>query len=188
MTKFFEQLSDADKEKYLKDIKKSIDIEKFAKIKDFFTNNELYITNIKTNPIKSKDNKVLTILDNSTNRWFILCIDGKISMLSKKNIIIYTDKFEYKKRDSSFNKKYKIKKADYLVEYIENIGANLSLNITNYDDNIGKQKWENENEEIGKMFLHSQVNDTLNGYTYNSDSFSLCSIGKNYNKGNDILI
>ena len=62
MTKFFEQLSDADKEKYLKDIKKSIDIEKFAKIKDFFTNNELYITNIKTNPIKSKDNKVLTIL------------------------------------------------------------------------------------------------------------------------------
>ena len=52
MTKFFEQLNSTDKEKYLKDIKKSIDIEKYAKIKDFFTNNELYITNIKTNPIK----------------------------------------------------------------------------------------------------------------------------------------
>ena len=188
MTKFFEQLNSTDKEKYLKDIKKNIDIEKYSKIKDFFENNILYITNVKTNPIKYKDKKIITILDNSKNRWFILCIDGKISMISKKNVIIHTDKFESPKRDSSFNKKYKIKKADYLVEYIENIGANLSLNISNYNDNIGKQKWQNESEEISKMILHSQVNNTLNGYTYNSTNFSLCSIGKNYNRENDILI
>lgn len=187
MTRFLEQLTENDKEKYIKDFKKTIDLEKYPKLKDFITNNTLYITNVKTNPIKFKDKDLITILDNSKNRWFILCIDGKISMISKKNVIIHTDNFEYSKRDSSFTKKFKIKKADYLVEYIENIGANLSLNISNYNGQIGKSKWENETEEISKMLLHSQINNVLNGYTYNGEDFSLCSVGKNYNKGKAIL-
>ncbi len=188
MTKFFEQLNNTDKEKYLKDINKHIDLEKYPKIKDFISNTTLYVTNIKTNPIKTKDKKIITILDNTQNKWFILCIDGKISLISKKNIIIHTDNFEYSKRDSSFNKNYKIKKVDYLVEYIENIGANLSLNVSNYNDKIGKKKWENETTEISQMTLHSQVNSNLNGYTYNCNDFSLCLVGKNYNKGINILM
>jgi hypothetical protein len=187
MTKFYEKLNDLDKEKYLKDIKKNIDTEKYPKVQDFILNNDLYISNVKTNPINYNSKDLITILDNSQNRWFILCIDGKISLIAKKNIIIHTDNFDYVKRDSSFNKKYKIKKADYLVEYIENIGANLSLGISNYNDKIGKNKWENETQEITNMLLHSQIDNSLNGYTYNGSDFSLCSIGKNYNKGIDIL-
>ncbi len=188
MTRFFEELTNEDKEKYIKDIKKDIDLEKYTKVKDFILNNTLYITNVKTNPIKLEDKNIITILDSSKNRWFILCIDGKINLIAKKNILIHTNEFKYSKRDTSFNKKYKIKKANYLVEYVENIGANLSLNIKNYEDKIGKNKWSDEYNEIKRMTLHSQDNDTLNGYTYNGNDFSLCSIGKNYNKKTEILL
>ena len=74
---------------------------------------------------------------------------------------------KYEKRDASFNKKYKIKKVDYLIEYVENIGANLSLNIKNYNDKIGKNKWCEDDMEIANMTIHSQKDITLNGYTYN---------------------
>lgn len=188
MTKFYEELTDIEKEKYIKDIKKSIDLEKYTKIKDFFNNN-LYVTNVKINPIKNEESNIVTILDNSNNKWFIQCNDGKIILMAKKNIVIHTKDIKYTKRDATFAKKYKIKKADYLIEYIDNIGANLSLCISNYNDVIGKNKWNNEEHlEIKKMILHSQLDNSINGYTYNGEDFSLCSIGKNYNKENDILL
>lgn len=189
MTKFFEELTDIDKEKYIKDIQKNIDLEKYTKIKDFFYNNDLYITNTKTNPIKYNDKQVVTILDSSKNKWFIECNDGKIVLMAKKNIIIHTNDIKYTKRDASFAKKYKIKNADYLIEYVDNIGANLSLCVNDYNDMIGKGKWNDDTHyEIKRMTLHSQTDNSINGYTYNGDDFSLCSIGKNYNKENDILL
>lgn len=188
MTKFFEQLTSEEKDKYLKDIKKNINLQNYPKIADFLLNNNLYITNIKVNPISIKDKNATLILDNATNRWFILCIDGKISLIAKKNVLIHTDNFNYIKRDVNFNKKYKIKKADYLIEYVENIGSNLSINISNYYDIIGKNKWENETEEIASMTLHSQNDLSLCGYTYNGNDFSLCSIGKFSQKQKDILV
>lgn len=187
MTKFFEQLSDNEKEKYLKDINRNINLDNYPKVKDFILNNTLYTSNVKLNPITTNEKNATIILDNSKNKWFILCIDGKVSLLAKKNVIIHTDSFKYAKRDTSFNKKYKIKKADYLVEYIENIGANLSLNVSGYNDLIGKNKWDEENIEIANMLLHSQNDSSLIGYTYNGDDFSLCSIGKNSQKQKDIL-
>lgn len=189
MTRFFEEITDIDKEKYIKDIQKNIDLEKYTKIKDFFYNNNLYITNIKVGPLKYLGEKVVTILDNSKNKWFIQCNDGKIILMAKKNTIIHTKDIKYTKRDASFSKKYKIKKADYLIEYVDSIGANLSLCINNYNDIIGKNKWSDDsNFEIKRMTLHSQTNSSINGYTYNGDDFSLCSVGKNYNKENDILL
>ena len=91
----------------------------------------------------------------------------------------YTYKYiNYKKRDVSFNKLYKIKKVDYLIENVQNLGANVSLNITNYNGLIGKNKWNDDINEISEMTLSSSK-DTLNGYTYNGEYFSLCNIGKN---------
>lgn len=189
MTRFFEELTDADKEKYIKDIKKNIDLEKYTKVKDFLYSNNLYITNVKVGPLKNINNEIVTILDNSKNKWFIQCNDGKIVLMAKKNVIIHTKDIIYDKRDTSFNKKYKIKKADYLIEYVDSIGANLSLCISNYNDLIGKNKWNNDDySEIKRMTLHSQLDNSINGYTYNGNDFSLCSIGKNYNKENDILL
>lgn len=187
MTKFFEQLIESDKEKYIKDIKKSINLETYSKVKDFILNNNLYITNIKTNPIKIKEKDSILITDSSANKWFILCIDNKIELLCKKNVIIHTDKFSYDKRDTSFNKEYKIKKADYLIEYIDNIGANLSLNVKNYIGKIGKQKWNDDHEELGQMTLEFPQKNSFYGYTYNGDDFSLCIIGKGYDKQKSIL-
>ena len=91
------------------------------------------------------------------------------------------------KKEILLNKKYKIKKADYLIEYVENIGANLSLSIKNYNDKIGKNKWCQDDTEIANMTLHSQKDISLNGYTYNGQDFSLCAIGKNYDKQKDLL-
>lgn len=187
MTKFFEQLMEIDKEKYIKDLNKSIDLETYPKVKDFILNNELYITNIKTNLIKIKEYNSSLILDNSKNRWFILCIDSKIKLIAKKNIIIHTNIFSYEKRNTSFNKVNKIKKADYLIEYIDKIGANLSLNIQNYNDKIGKLKWDDDFDEIKEMTLELPNKTSLTGYTYNGENFSLCIIGKGYDKKIDIL-
>lgn len=187
MTKFYEQLREIDKEKYIKDLKKDIDFENYPKVKDFILNNELYITNIKTNPIKIKEYNSTLILDSSKSKWFILCVNNKISLVAKKNVIIHTDIFSYEKRNTSFNKANKIKKADYLIEYIDNIGANLSLNITNYNDKIGKQKWDDDFEEIKEMTLELPQKTLLAGYTYNGNEFSLCIIGKGYDKQKDIL-
>ncbi len=187
MIKFIEQIKSNDKEKYIKDIQKNINFDVYPKIKEFILNNDLYITNVKTNPIEIKDKNATIILDNSQNRWFVLCVDGKVEMLAKKNTLIHTDLFSYSKRDSSFNKKYKIIKKDYLIEYVDNIGANLSLTLKNYNDKIGKNKWENEEKEIHSMFIHSTKDNSILGYTYNSDNFSLCSIGKNSNKELNIL-
>lgn len=188
MTKFFEQLTDIEKQKYIKDINREITLDEHLKLKDFISNNTLYVTNIKTNPIKVKSKDGIIILDSSKNRWFILCIDNKIQLISKKNIIIHTSDFDYTKRDATFSKKYKIKKVDYLIEYVDNIGANLSLNIKNYNDKIGKSKWSEEDTEIANMTLNTSKDSTLNGYTYNSDSYSLCIIGKGFEKQKDILL
>lgn len=187
MTKFFEQLSSDEKQKYIKEIKKTIDTDYYTKILNFFEKNILYITNIKTNPIKIKEKKSTLILDNSDNKWFFFCIDGKLALINKKNIIIHTNIFNYKKRDVSFNKLYKIKKVDYLIENVQNLGANVSLNITNYNGLIGKNKWNDDINEISEMTLSSSK-DTLNGYTYNGEYFSLCNIGKNCDKKKDVLI
>lgn len=187
MTKFFEQLTSTDKEKYLKDIKRDINLETYPKVKDFLIDNNLYVTNVKTNPIKVKEKNATVILDNSDNKWFILCVDGKIQLLSKKNVIIHTDIFNYDKRDANFTKKYKMQKLDYLVEYVENVGANLSLSIKNYNDKIGKARWQDETSIISSMTIHNMNDNNLNGYTYNGDDFSLCIIGKNFNKERDIL-
>lgn len=187
MTKFFEVLKTEEKEKYLKDLKKCIDFETYPKVQDFILNNELYITNVKTNPITIKSKESTVILDNSSNKWFILCIDNKINLINKKNVIIHTDNFEYAKRDTSFNKKYTIKKADYLVEYVDNIGANLSLSIKNYNDKIGKNKWDDNHEELYQMTLELPQKEPLYGYTYNGNDFSLCTIGKGYDKKIEIL-
>lgn len=187
MTKFFDQLDKNDKEKYSKDINKSINFEKYPKIRDFILNNDLYITNVKTGPIEIQDKESLVILDNSQNKWFVLCIDGKINLLAKKNIIIHTDMFKYDKRTVDFTKVQKIKKVDYLVEYIQDIGANLSLNIKNYKGKIGKQKWDSDYDEIRQMTLELPQKNTLAGYTYNDNNFSLCIIGKGYDKQKDIL-
>ena len=175
MTKFFEQLSSDEKQKYIKEIKKTIDTDYYTKILNFFEKNILYITNIKTNPIKIKEKNSTLILDNSDNKWFFFCIDGKLALINKKNIIIHTNIFNYKKRDVSFNKLYKIKKVDYLIENVQNLGANVSLNITNYNGLIGKNKWNDDINEISEMTLSSSK-DTLNGYTYNGEYFSLCNI------------
>ena len=78
-------------------------------------------------------------------------------------------------------------KKDYFIEYVDNIGANLSLALKDYNDKIGKSKWENEESEIKSMLLHSTKDNNIIGYTYNSKNFSLCSIGKNSNKELDIL-
>lgn len=187
MTRFLEQLKEEEKEKYIKDIKKNINFETYPKVKDFILNNELYITNIKVNPIKYDTKDITLVVDSSQNKWFIFCIDGKISLLAKKNVIIHTDNFKYTKRDASFNKKYKIKKADYFIEYVENIGANLSLNLKNYNDLIGKNRWSDDDCAIANMTLHSQKDISLNGYTYNGEDFSLCAIGKNYEKQKALL-
>lgn len=187
MTKFFEQLNDSEKEKYIKDISRSINFEFYPKVKDFILNNDLYITNVKTNPITINKKNSKLILDCSNNKWFILCIDGKLSLITKKNTIIHTDIFSYEKRNASFNKLYKIKKADYLIEFIDNIGANLSLNIQNYNEKIGKIKWDGDYEEIREMTLELPQKDSLTGYTYNGNDFSLCIIGKGYEKKKDIL-
>ena len=187
MTKFFEQLSNDEKQKYIKEIKKTVDTDYYTKIINFFEKNTLYITNIKTNPIKIKEKNSILILDNSDNKWFFSCIDGKLALINKKNIIIHTNIFSYKKRDVSFNKLYKIKKVDYLIENVQNLGANVSLNITNYNGLIGKNKWNDDINEISEMTLSSSK-DTLNGYTYNGEYFSLCNIGKNCDKKKDILI
>ena len=58
MTKFYEQLKDEEKEKYIKEIKKSIDLEKYPKVQSFFENNDLYISNVKIDPIKVKEKKL----------------------------------------------------------------------------------------------------------------------------------
>ena len=87
----------------------------------------------------------------------------------------------------SFNKLYKIKKVDYLIENVQNLGANVSLNITNYNGLIGKNKWNDDINEISEMTLSSSK-ETLNGYTYNGEYFSLCNIGKNCDKKKEILI
>lgn len=187
MTRFFEQLKDDEKEKYIKDLKKNINLETYTKVKDFILNNSLYISNIKLNPIQLDNKDATLVLDSSQNKWFILCVDGKITLIAKKSVVIHTDNFKYEKRDASFNKKYKIKKADYLIEYVESIGANLSLNIKNYNDKIGKNKWCEDDTEIANMTLHSQKDMTLNGYTYNGQDFSLCAIGKNYDRQKDLL-
>ncbi len=187
MTRLFEQLSDTEKEKYLKDVSRSINLNEYAKIKNFFLDNELFTSNTKLNPLKSQIKDLELILDNSSNRWFILCVDGKIQLLSKKNVTIHTKDFKYEKRNVAFNKKYNIKKLEYLVEYIDNIGANLSLNITNYNGKIGKEKWLDESEEITNMTLHTQNDSSIAGYTYNGQDFSLCVVGKGYEKQKDIL-
>lgn len=187
MVRFLEQLNNTDKEKYIKDVYRNISIECYPKIKEFFLNNKLYITNVKTNPITISNKNSKLILDCSYNKWFILCVDGKISLLAKKNTIIHLDIFSYEKRNASFNKNYKIKKADYLIEFIDNIGANLSLNIQNYNDIIGKLKWDGNFEEIKQMTLELPQKDALSGYTYNGNDFSLCIIGKGYEKGKNIL-
>ena len=187
MTKFIEQINDKDKERYIKDVEKNISFESYPKVKDFILNNELYITNVKTGPIEIEEKNATLVLDNSENRWFILCVDGKVELIAKKNTLIHTDSFSYKKRDASFNKKMKIHKKDYFIEYVDNIGANLSLALKEYNDKIGKSKWENEESEIKSMLLHSAINNNIIGYTYNSQNFSLCSIGKYSNKELDIL-
>lgn len=187
MVKFYELLTNVEKEKYIKDINKYINLNENGKIKDFLLSDELFLSNVKLSPLNVKEKEIVTILDSSDNRWFILCIDGKIVLMSKKNITIHTKDFKYEKRNASFNKKYSIKKADYLIEYIDNIGANLSLSIKNYNDLIGKEKWLNEDHEITSMTLHNQKNTNLNGYTYNSNNYSLCIIGKGYEKENNIL-
>lgn len=97
MTKFLEQLSNDEKQKYIKEIKKTIDTDYYTKIINFFEKNTLYITNIKTNPIKIKEKNSILILDNSDNKWFFFCIDGKIALINKKNILIHTNIFNYKK-------------------------------------------------------------------------------------------
>lgn len=188
MTRFFEQLTDIDKEKYMKDINKEIKLEEHLKLKDFILNNTLYVTNVKTNPIKLKNKDGVLVLDSAKNRWFILCVDNKIHLLAKKNVIIHTSDFDYIKRDATFTKKYKIKKVDYLIEYVDNVGANLSLNIKNYNDKIGKNKWTEEDTEIANMTLNTSKDPTLNGYTYNGEDFSLCIIGKGFEKQKDILL
>ncbi len=188
MTKFYEQLKDEEKEKYIKEIKKSIDLEKYPKVQSFFENNDLYISNVKIDPIKVKEKKALVILDCSSNKWFILCIDNKICLMAKKNVILHTDIFEYEKRTTNFNKKYNIKKMDYLVEYIDKIGANLSLNVKEYNGKIGKNKWcDDEHEELGQMTLELPQKNPLCGYTYNDKNLSLCIIGKGYDKQKEIL-
>ncbi len=188
MTKFFEQLSNDEKQKYIKEIKKTIDTDYYHKIINFFEKNTLYITNIKTNPISIKNKESIIILDNSDDKWFFLCIDGKLALINRKNIIIHTDIFSYKKRDLSFNKTYKIKKADYLIENVQNIGANLSLSIKNYNGKIGKNRWNCEINEISEMTLSSSKDNNLSGYTYNGEYFSLCNIGKNCERKKEILI
>ncbi len=187
MIKFIEQINDKDKEKYAKELEKNINFEKYPKVKDFILNNELYITNVKTGPIELEDKNATIVLDNSQNRWFVLCVDGKIELLAKKNTLIHTSSFNYEKRNASFNKKVKMHKKDYFIEYVDNIGANLSLALKDYNDKIGKSKWENEESEIKSMLLHSTKDNNIIGYTYNSKNFSLCSIGKNSNKELDIL-
>lgn len=187
MTKFIEQITQEDKAKYIKDVEKNINFETYPKVKDFILNNELYITNVKTGLIEIEDKNATLILDNSMNRWFVLCVDGKIELLAKKNTLIHTSSFKYSKRDSSFNKKMKIHKKDYLIEYVDNIGANLSLALKDYNDKVGKSKWEKEESEIKSMLLHSTKDSNIIGYTYNSKNFSLCSIGKNSNKELKIL-
>ena len=187
MTKFFEQLQDNEKEKYIKDIKKCINFEIYPKVQDFILNNNLYVTNIKTNPIKIKEKNSTLIIDSSANKWFILCIDNKINLMAKKNVIIHTDIFDYERRDSSFTKNYTIKSADYLIEYMDNIGSNLSLNISDYNGKIGKSKWSEDNEELAQMTLELPQKNPLFGYTYNCKDFSLCTIGKGYDKQKEIL-
>ena len=187
MTKFIEQINDKDKEKYIKEVEKNIDFETYPKVKDFILNNELYITNVKTGLIELEAKNATLVLDNSQNRWFVLCVDGKVELLAKKNTVIHTDSFTYQKRDASFNKKIKIHKKDYFIEYVDNVGANLSLALKDYNDKIGKSKWENEESEIKSMLLHSTKDNNIIGYTYNSKNFSLCSIGKNSTKELNIL-
>lgn len=188
MAKFYEQLSEQDRQNYIKDLKRNIDVNTYPKVLEFMQNEQLYITNVKTGPIKFKDNNSILVIDNSKNKWFVFAIDGKINLIAKKSTIIHTDKFEYEKRDASFTKNQKIKNANYFVEYVENIGANLSLNINNYDGNIGKTKWDGDYDEIGAMTLEYVDKNVYTGYTYNSDSFSLCNIGKQTEKQRDILL
>ena len=83
MTKFIEQINDKDKEKYIKEVEKNIDFETYPKVKDFILNNELYITNVKTGLIELEDKNATLVLDNSQNRWFVLCVDGKVELLAK---------------------------------------------------------------------------------------------------------
>jgi len=103
------------------------------------------------------------------------------------NILIHTDKFIYDKREISFTKKQNIKFADYFVEYVENVGANLTLNLNNYYGNIGKSKWNFEIEEIGSMSLEYTNKKIYTGYTYNCPTFSFCNIGKDTQKQIDVL-
>lgn len=187
MIKFYEHLSSETKEKYIKDISKYINLEENSKIKNFLLSDDLYITNVKTNIILVNEPNTKIVIDCSKDRWFIFCANGKISLMSKKNIIIHNDNIKYEKRDSTFNTKQTIKNTDYFVEYIDNIGANVSLNIKKYNGYIGKKRWENEEiYELTKMHASSTSKD-LKGYVFNSKTFSLCNIGKNTEKENDIL-
>ena len=188
MAKFYVQICEQDRLNYIKDLKRNIDFNTYPKVLEFMQIEQLYITNVKTGPIRIKDNNSILVIDNSKNKWFVFAIDGKIQLIAKKNVLIHTDKFEYEKRDTSFTKKQKIKNADYLVEYVENVGANLSLNINNYNDVIGKAKWDGEYDEIGSMTLEYADKNIFTGYTFNSDSFSLCNIGKQTEKQTNILL
>ena len=84
MVKFYEQICEQDRLNYIKDLKRSIDFNTYPKMLEFMQNEQLYITNVKTGPIKIKDNNSILVIDNSKNKWFVFAIDGKINLIAKK--------------------------------------------------------------------------------------------------------
>ena len=56
MVKFYEQICEQDRLNYIKDLKRSIDFNTYPKMLEFMQTEQLYITNVKTGPIKIKDN------------------------------------------------------------------------------------------------------------------------------------
>jgi len=187
MANFLDDFSDINN-KYFKDLSKTFNFDIHSKIKDFITSSNLCITNVKLDPLKFSNKKTLVILDSTQNKWFLLVVDGKIVLLAKKNTIIHIKNlFTYQKRSKKFNAIYNIKSCDYLVEFVDNVGANLSLALKNWSGNIGKNNWDDSTSEISQMTLTHSSNEELVGYTYNSKEFSFCSIGKKCEKQLDIL-
>ena len=79
MAKFYEQICEQDRLNYIKDLKRSIDFNKYPKMLEFMQNEQLYITNVKTGPIRIKDNNTILVIDTSKNKWFVFAIDGTIN-------------------------------------------------------------------------------------------------------------
>ena len=89
MAKFYEQICEQDRLNYTKDLKRNIDFTTYPKVLEFMQIEQLYITNVKTGPIKIKDNNSILVIDNSKNKWFVFAIDGKIQI--NKLIYYYKD-------------------------------------------------------------------------------------------------